>query len=64
MKIRIWLRSILTLQNFGDHVAMNVREASIRAVVSEREFFMVDAEQMQNRRVQIVAIGSSRLRFP
>ena len=36
---------------------MHIGQPPVDAVVAERQFLVVDAEQMQNRRVHIVAIG-------
>src|SRR6266581_2664849 len=49
-------RSCPSRQDFLDHFSMDIREAPVAAVVAVGQFFMVDAEQVKNRGVQIVAI--------
>src|SRR6266496_6361986 len=41
---------------FADHMPMNVGEAEIAAGVAEGQLFVVEAEQPQHRRVQIVHV--------
>ena len=44
-------------QHRVDHVSMNVGQAAVDAVVAEGEARMVDPHQVQDRGVQVVAIG-------
>ena len=43
-------------QQFGDEFPVNVGKPEIAALKAERELLMVEAEQMKNRRVQVVNV--------
>src|SRR5579872_3682620 len=43
--------------NLADHLAMHVGEAAVDAVVAESQFLVIDAEQVQDRGVHVVAVG-------
>src|SRR5260370_37507737 len=43
-------------EDLADDVAVDVGQATVDAVVAERQLLMVDAQQMQNGRVQVVAV--------
>ena len=43
---------------------MHVRQPAVDAAITESELFMVDAQQMQNRGMKVVARGYPRFRFP
>ena len=40
-----------------DHVSVDVREAAVGAVVTEGEFLVVEAEEVEHGRVDVVALG-------
>src|SRR4051812_46782429 len=40
-------------EDFGDDVAVDVGQAEVAALEFERQFLVVDAEQLQHRRVQV-----------
>ncbi len=44
-------------QDRVDHVPVNVGQAAVDAVVAEREPGVVDPHQVQDRGVQVVAVG-------
>jgi hypothetical protein len=51
-------------QDVMNHLAMHISETAIGAVVAEGKFFVIDAEQVQHRGMEIV-IGGGLLRgFP
>ena len=51
---------ILSLgQNLVDNFAVNVGQPAVDAVVAKGQPLMVDAQQVQNRGVQIVAVGAA-----
>jgi hypothetical protein len=43
-------------EDLVDNAAVHVGKAAIDAVVTERESFVVDAQQVQDRRMQVIAI--------
>src|SRR5436309_5835238 len=43
---------------------VHIGQAAVAAVVAEGQPLMVDAEQVQDRRVQVVAISAAGSRFP
>src|SRR5437762_1743425 len=47
-------------QNILYHMAVHVREAETAALVQIRESFVIDAEEMQDSRLQIVNVNRSR----
>ena len=51
-------------EHFLDHLAMDIRQPPVRAIVAEGELFMVDAEKVQNRGVEIVGGGRLLGRLP
>src|SRR5438128_1039504 len=51
-------------QDFPDHIAVHVGQAPVGAVVTEGEPLVVDAEEVQEGCVEIVAVGFSRLSLP
>src|SRR6266853_1218946 len=57
-------RSCSSRQDFLDHFAVDIREAPVAAIVAVDQLFVVDAQQVKNRGVQIVAIGLPRHRLP
>ena len=51
---------ILSLgQNLADNPTVNVGQPAVDAVVAECESLMVDPQKMQDRGVQIVAVGAA-----
>jgi hypothetical protein len=36
---------------------MHIGQAAINPVMAERQLFVIDSELMQNRRVQVIAVG-------
>src|SRR5437879_5126490 len=48
---------LLLREEIGDDVAVDVGQASVNAVVAESEFLVVDAEQVEDRGVKVVAVG-------
>jgi hypothetical protein len=40
-------------------VAVHIREATVGAVMSEGEFFVIEAEEVEHRRVDVVALGEA-----
>src|SRR5262249_42888870 len=38
------------------HIAMHIRQAAVAAVVAEGQLEMIDAEQMQDGRVHVIAV--------
>src|SRR5215472_5268518 len=44
-------------QDLHDHIAVDVGQAPIDAIMAEGQFLVVDAELMQNGGVQIIAIS-------
>jgi len=56
--IRLWMRlhrwQGSLSQQFFDNVAMHVGQAKIAALKPVGQFFMIEAEQMKDRRVQIM----------
>ena len=42
-------------QDLLDHFAVNIRQPPVAAIIAKCELLVVDAQQMQNRRMQIVA---------
>jgi hypothetical protein len=47
-----------------DDLTMHVRQPAINAIVTESQLFVVDAEEVKNRRVKVVAGGLAFDRFP
>src|SRR5262245_13429684 len=47
-------------QDSLDDVAVDVRQAAVDAVVTERQLLMVYAEQVQHGRVDVIAVSGSR----
>src|SRR5258706_65010 len=47
---------MVSRQNLPDHVAMHVRQSSIDSVVAEGQARMVDAEEVQDGGVEVVAV--------
>src|SRR5687767_10544320 len=43
---------------------MDVGQPTVTSIISERQLFMVDPEQMENCCMKIIAIGLVLLRFP
>src|SRR5262245_36873046 len=52
-----WIRISGSGQDRLNHVAVHVGQTAVDAVVPEREARVVDAHQVQNRGVQIIAIS-------
>src|SRR5713101_5286700 len=50
-------RARLSRQDFLDHLSVDIREPPVTAIVAVGQLFVVDAEQVKNRGVQVVAIG-------
>ena len=44
-------------EDLVDYVAVDVGEASLDSIVQDCEFFVVDAQLVQDGRVQVVAVG-------
>ena len=44
-------------ENFAHHLTVHVGQPEVSAGVMERELFVVEAEQVQNRRLQIVDVN-------
>ena len=42
---------------------MHIRQSPVDAVLAKRESFVVDAQQMQNRGMEVVAVGFAFCRF-
>src|SRR5258706_15969685 len=51
-------------QDFMDDLAMYVSEAAIGPVVADGKFLMIDSEQVEDRGMEIVAVGSTGFRLP
>ena len=51
-------------QRFGHDVSVHVRQATLDAVVVERQPFVVDAEQVQDGRVEVVPRDRPLHRLP
>ena len=51
-------------QHFTDHMAVYIGEAAVGAVVEYAQFLVVDAHQVQNRGVDVVAVGLAFSRTP
>src|SRR5689334_21916939 len=49
-------RLAILSQDFANHLAMNVREPAVDAVMAINETFVVDAQEMQHGRVDVVAV--------
>src|SRR5438093_1223098 len=50
-------------EEFVDNVTVDVGQPAVNAVMAEGEFFMVDAELMENGGVQVVTVGRIGGRF-
>src|SRR5579871_2352157 len=50
-------------ENLIDDMTVNVGQPAINAVVSKRELLVVDPQQVQDRGVEVVAVGLTRGRF-
>src|SRR5829696_8808269 len=63
MNTRTWLSALLG-EHFVNDFAVDVGEPSVGAVVAERELFVIDAEQVQDRGVKIVGRRDLFFGFP
>jgi hypothetical protein len=46
--------AVVLSQDFTDHFSVHIGQPTVDAVVTECELFMIDAEQMQDRGMQVV----------
>ncbi len=44
-------------QDVANNVTVNVRQTAVNAIVAEGEPLMVDSQEVQNRGMQVVAVG-------
>src|SRR5439155_1273364 len=51
-------------QDRFNHFAVNIGEAAVAAVMAEGELFVIDAEQVQNGGMEVIAVGFSGLGSP